>query len=218
MYLYKFNKKELNYRKIWVPSFYLIPISIVIFAVLVFTNGTPEASLGKKMVEYEDITILINTSINEKFSPKELYTYIKELNIKCPKIVMCQAINETRFCSTVFKENHNIFNMKAARLRPNTQVGFYNNHAVYSNWKQSVLDYAMWQAYVITPEIKTDEQYFDLLVKMHYAESEVYISALKNIYNNFDKTLETYQNMWEKGTLHPTSSESNQKTDSLLNK
>lgn len=216
MYLYKFDKETLNLRKIWVPSFYLIPIAIIIFAVLAFSNQDESKT---KMVEYEKIPLIIDYSINSNFSPNELYAYLKELNVKCPKVVMCQAINETRFSSIVFRKNHNIFNMKAASSRPNMQIGYENDHAVFRNWKESAADYAMWQAFCITPAIKTDEQYFNFLVQSHYAESSSYIANLRNIYNNFDRTLATYQKMWETGKLNnPEVIEDIKKIDSLSNK
>lgn len=188
MKLYYLDEKNLVYRRIFLSSFYIsfIVLKVIIIFLLYFSNKKEESK-----IEYEKQLIVLEKQ--EEFSPKKLFSYILDLKIKFPKVVMCQAILETGFNSNIFKNNNNIFNMRISTTRPTTQIGINNGYAVYSNWKESVIDYAIWQAYVISPNIKTDYEYFDFLEKAKFAESQNYIENLKKIYMNFDKILNLYE-------------------------
>jgi flagellum-specific peptidoglycan hydrolase FlgJ len=95
--------------------------------------------------------------------------------------VMAQAIAETgHYKSQVFKENHNLFGMKMARVRVNTANGVQNGHAYYDDWYQSVYDYAFWQCSQINNQINTEEEYY-LYLSSKYAEADGYVKLIKNI-------------------------------------
>ena len=53
-----------------------------------------------------------------------------------------------------------------------------NGYAYYNNWKESVLDYALYQA-AYAKSINTEDDYYKLLVT--FAEDTSYIKKLKNI-------------------------------------
>lgn len=83
----------------------------------------------------------INDEINSNFTINALVDEIKCHNFKYPDIILAQAVLETsHFKSAVFKENNNNFGMRFPRRRPTLAKGLNLNHAVYSNWKESVED------------------------------------------------------------------------------
>lgn len=113
-----------------------------------------------------------------------LLNYIYELRVQHPYIVYAQAIIESgNFSSKIFKENNNLFGMKLAYQRPTTAIRAQYSHAVYKNWKESVLDYAIWQS--IYARNLTEEEYFIKLKS--YAMDENYVNLINKVKNNLKK-------------------------------
>ena len=139
--------------------------------------------MSKKMTETITITEEAKTIVLKEyneFSEEKLDLYIEELNLKFPKIVKAQAVLETHnFKSNIFLVNNNLFGMKVASLRPTTAKGHNLGHAYYDNWRQSVLDYAFFQAAYLR-SIKTEDEYFQYLAA-NYAEDTLYVNKLKKI-------------------------------------
>lgn len=114
-----------------------------------------------------------------KFSKEALWCYILEKNILHPEIVYAQAVLETgNFKSKIFRENHNLFGMKLAKVRPTVATGERYKHATYCHWTDSVDDYLLWQQMWQKTPIETEHQYFKLLDRL-YAEDPNYIKVVK---------------------------------------
>jgi uncharacterized FlgJ-related protein len=136
-----------------------------------------------RYISEETKTIIINEFDKQnEFSVDKLKDYISELNIKFPHIVLAQSqIESGHYKSRIFKENNNIFGMKQARQRPTVSKGTENNHAYYENWKQSVQDYAMYQAKYLS-RLRTENEYLSYLGQS-YAEDPNYVSKIRHIIN-----------------------------------
>ena len=118
------------------------------------------------------------------FTEEKLIEYIKELNIKFPHIVLAQARLESgNFKSNIFKENNNLFGMKEAKQRISTNKGTNLGHAKYENWKECVVDYALYQATYLS-KFKTEEQYYSYLAD-NYAANGNYIKLVKKIAKDY---------------------------------
>lgn len=103
-----------------------------------------------------------------------------EVGIAYPDIVLAQAKIETgHFTSKIFRENHNLFGMKLPKQRETTAVGEQYNHARYTSWKQSVIDYKIWQDAVLT-KVKSKRAYLKYLSE-NYAQDKKYIHKLKQM-------------------------------------
>jgi flagellum-specific peptidoglycan hydrolase FlgJ len=101
---------------------------------------------------------------------------IIDLNIAHPDIVIAQAIIESgNFKSNIFKENNNLFGMKMPAYRKTTAIGINRGHAVYSSWRESVIDYALWQGK--RARYSTKNQYLRRLKS--YAADPNYITKIK---------------------------------------
>jgi len=71
--------------------------------------------------------------------------------------------------------------MKLPKFRPTTALGEKNNHSYYSHWRQSVIDYAMWQSFVMDPEnIASEGDWVEYLDKI-YSEDGSYGRKIMNI-------------------------------------
>lgn len=121
----------------------------------------------------------IKLSIQEKdkFTEENLKDYLFELNIKFPDLVFNQAKLETgNFTSKIFKENNNLFGMRKSTSRPTTSIEVENGYAYYNSWRESVQDYAFYQAKFLSDLNR--EEYLNYLQK-NYAEDSLYKSKLK---------------------------------------
>jgi uncharacterized FlgJ-related protein len=123
--------------------------------------------------------VLIISNYN-KFSEQKFITMLQDMNFKFPDIVYAQAVLETgTFSSRIFEENNNLFGMKVSRLRPTTHKGEQHGHALYDDWRDSVVDYALYQARYLN-QLKTRDEYLSYLDRV-YAEDTLYVSKLKTI-------------------------------------
>lgn len=104
---------------------------------------------------------------------------IYKMNFKYPHIVLAQAkLESSNFNSTIFKENNNLFGMKQARTRPTTAIGTERSHAVYNDWKDSIIDYALYSQTYLSG--KTEVEYYAYLSR-NYAEDPSYVDKLKEL-------------------------------------
>jgi len=92
------------------------------------------------------IMLLLFTVLIHCQTKKEVHSFIASLGVEYPNIVTRQAYYESKHLkSTICKENNNLFGMKLAKQRFTLAIGENRGHAVYRNWKESVLDYYIWQ-------------------------------------------------------------------------
>lgn len=175
--LYKFNPHTLKYDDVTKKWIYII-IGAVLLAVGVSVLFMATRINDVRFMTQETKEIVIREANKEnEFSPEKLRAYLLELNIKFPHIVYAQARLESgNFNSGIFKENHNLFGMKIATRRPTTNKGEENGHAYYESWKESVVDYAFYQAAYLS-DIKSETEYLEYL-KASYAESPQYMEKL----------------------------------------
>lgn len=114
------------------------------------------------------------------FSPSNMIATMNEVGIAYPDIVMAQAKIETaHFTSKIFRENNNLFGMKLPRQRSTTAIGEQHNHAEYTSWRQSVIDYKLWQDKVLK-KVKSRRAYLKYLHK-NYAENKQYVKLIKKM-------------------------------------
>lgn len=165
-------------KKIHINRDFMFYISVTITAVaiimfLIFTS-TPKDKLDKP--------IIISEQINE-ITHDEVKLYLKQINVKFPEIVYAQTVLETgNYTSNICYENNNICGMKVSAKRPTTAIGSKNGHAYYRTWQESLLDYALYQAYYFD-NVKTVDEYLDSL--SNYAEDTTYIAKIKQIAKQF---------------------------------
>jgi len=139
------------------------------------SNGNVADSYETPVVIQEDTS----------FSEEALVSLIKQTNISFPHIVYAQAVVESGpGKSQLFISNHNLFGMREAKQRPNTNTGTENNHATYPSWRESVYDYALWQAHTQGAKLKTDDEYYQFLSSAGYATDSTYTATLRQVVEN----------------------------------
>lgn len=130
-------------------------------------------------------TVVINTNYEQDttFSEIELVHYLEKLNVKYPDIVYAQARLESgNFNSAIFKLNNNLFGMTTIGNRPTTSIGSRHGFAYFNTWRDSVLDYVIYQCLYL--KNKSYEEYLHYLGTV-YAEDELYINKVHTIANEY---------------------------------
>lgn len=174
---YKFDEEKLLYKKVTTKelSFFTL-IFVILTLILSIIIAT---QLYKTTILTEEARVIVMRENNE-FSRAKLKEYILQLNIKFPQVVLAQAELESgHFTSPIFKENHNFFGMKPAKLRPTTNKGENKGHAVFDTWRDCVVDYAFYSATYLN-DMKNEAEYLEYL-RQNYAEDPNYVSTLKKI-------------------------------------
>jgi len=184
--MYKLNQHSLEFVKVNKFKFFskigIVTISMALLSSVVTFIWT-KTHIVETMTEYEKV--LLVEEVN-KFSEEKFVKKLEELEFKYPHIVMAQAILETgNFKSPVFQENHNLFGMKEATSRLNLAKGTENGHASYNNWEDSVMDYALWCS-TYANKANSEDEYFQILNSLGYAEDKTYEMKLKEIISNYD--------------------------------
>jgi len=137
MELYKLNKNSLEFKKFPIMSWIILYTCVIIAIVKLLHSPTVIYSNEKFPVNSETINCDLST-IEETLA---------KLNVRHKDVVLAQIIVETgNLTSPIFKENNNLFGMKEAKSRPTTALGTQRNHAYYISWKESIVDYALWQS------------------------------------------------------------------------
>jgi uncharacterized FlgJ-related protein len=125
------------------------------------------------------------TSTLNTFNKNKLANMINSLDIKYPHIVMAQSIVETgHFESTIFHKNNNLFGMKLPNNRLTTASGVNLGHAYYTNWQQSVYDYAIFQSRYLY-KIDSENKYLNYLDE-NYAMKEDYDKIIERVVERYN--------------------------------
>ena len=182
--LYTYCKDSLSFKKVTptkkIGGVFLI-ISLICYIALtsMVSNARDEGfkSAMNKPIESE---LVVLDSPEAVFSQDALVKELKKLNIRFPHIVLAQSILETgHWNSRIYQENNNLFGMKQARARATTAKGTQLGHAYYDEWKESVTDYALYQAAYLN-KLRTEKKYLNYLDK-NYAEAKNYDQTLMSI-------------------------------------
>lgn len=154
----------------------MIPLLFVILFVNIFKKERKQniiLPIKENVVKQEDY----NKHCNPHFSEENLKQLILDLNIKFPEIVLAQAKLESgNFTSRVFKENNNLFGMKVPARRNHLTIGKNLGYAIFEDWQQSVIDYALFQQTYFRGN--TEQDYYNWLNRI-YSIDDNYINKLK---------------------------------------
>ena len=182
--LYTYCNESLSFRKV-TPTRKLGGILAVILVTgyVVLTSMVSNAhqeGFKEALNEPMESEVVVLDSSEATFSRDALVKELKRLNVRFPHIVLAQSILETGYWeSRIYEENNNLFGMKQARARATTAKGTQLGHAYYDNWKESVTDYALYQAAYLN-KLRNESKYLKYLDK-NYAEAKNYDDALTTI-------------------------------------
>lgn len=88
---------------------------------------------------------------DQPFSEDLLKKCIYYERLEYKDIVLLQSRLETgNYKSDIFLNGNNLFGMRFPRSRPTVATGSYKDHAQYSHWSESVMDYGLWQKWYLS--------------------------------------------------------------------
>lgn len=156
---------------------YLLGLILVIIAIHFYFNWGGENKISKNEDIEDTETEIYNKEEIAIFD--SVYSFIFELRLENPRIVMAQCIEESgHFKSKLFLEGNNCIGMKVPSQRPTLAKSVLYSHAKFNSWKECLMDYAIWQQ--IYARGKNEDEYFKYLDRV-YAEKSEYSTRLKNI-------------------------------------
>lgn len=181
---YTYCKETLSFKKVTPKRKHGVIIgSLFLVGYLTLTamvSGAKQEGFKEALNIPIESTIVILEEDSNKFTQELLVKELKKLNVRFPHIVLAQSILETGYWeSRIYQENNNLFGMKQARARATTAKGTQLGHAFYDDWKESVTDYALYQAAYLN-KIRKENQYLRYLDK-NYAEAKDYDKKLEAI-------------------------------------
>lgn len=178
---YVFNPKTLLFEEVKNNSYVKYVLGAI--AVLLLLSMSSVVKITKV---FEKVPVVIHYS-EEPCDSANLCKYIQTLNLRFPKIVYQQVMLESNYLSSsLYKTQNNLLGMENATYRPTIGKNLGTRFAYYNNWKESLIDYALWQSY-LTKDIKTEEEYYTFLDKVYCPEQleenkgEKYSTRLKRI-------------------------------------
>lgn len=177
--MYTFNKQTLEYQK--VKPYPRLKFAII-YGMFMLLSGYIASSVSHHPNIVEKIVYQQNEMPVQpaKFTEERLLEKLIAYKVKFPELVLAQAKHETgNYTSVIFLENHNLFGMKLSERRPSTAIGINRGHALYKNWEDSVMDYALYQTtYMRT--ITTEADYIKYL-ESYYAEDPSYVNFTAHV-------------------------------------
>lgn len=178
---YKINPETLKLEVVKIKRNYSnFILAGIVLIILGFSSGVKVNNIVEK------IPVILKPKEPECNS-ENIKAFITKLNLKFPKIVYQQAICESaNFQSPAFKQLNNLMGMENAKVRPTVGTDVGTRWAKYDNWKQSLIDYALWQTYM-AKDIDTEEDYYYFLDEIYCNhnlkenQGELYSTRLKKI-------------------------------------
>ena len=180
-----YNYKSTTQRIFLKLRKFLTPLSIIIILMLAlvtivfsFKGCKYEYQKSEEVLNDTDTITMVISTEHTKFED-EVYSYILQLNIEHPDIVMAQCILESgNFTSDIYKKANNCLGMKVPKSRPTVCIGMYSSHARYKSWQECIIDYALWQSSYARG--LTENEYFHYLDRV-YSKTNEYSKLLKRI-------------------------------------
>lgn len=153
---------------------YAIYFSLILALISIGIILIKSAKEISKKEEESKIEVSINQSLVDS-----VHTEILRLRLEHPTIVFSQILLETGyFTSELFMTNNNMFGMKASGSRATTSNVIVNGYKYYTNWRESLIDYALLQMAFYRGISETE--YLKRL-SISYASDPNYIKKIQNI-------------------------------------
>ena len=166
---------------------FVLIVWIIFVSIFIITNDKANCN--------EDIQIIKSTfpvQIDSTLTKENVILFLLEINIKYPEIVYAKIMLETgNLSSQICRENNNLFGMKTIGNRPTTNKGSKNGYAYFESWKDSIIDYLLYQSLYL--KNKSKEEYYNYLLNT-YSQDSNYIYKIKELEESYYIIKETYDN------------------------
>lgn len=158
----------------------MIRIGIVLFTAACFVTMRCERNVpAPTMFE------IVHVHRYDTLNVRNLIAYCEEIDVQFPRVAVAHSIIESGWMtSPLAVKNKNLFGMKLATRRHTTAIGSdRDGNAIYSNWRESVMDYKLWQDWHKEgiSRLKTDQDYANYITTSGYGGDSNYVKLLSKI-------------------------------------
>lgn len=155
----------------------IICLSVFLCLLMCHVNYTSNAGENTKVE-----TIKVDSALTEN----NIYLMLLMNNIKYPEVVLSQIMIETGYLtSKLCKANNNLLGMMVPSKRETTAINS-KGFAKYTNWIDCILDYKLYQDYILSRnKIVTKAQYIAFLHR-NYAKSPNYKKRLTELSKDYE--------------------------------
>jgi len=182
--IYKLDRNTLQFvkdkRKMRLLSGSILLIIVGSFILGRYVHSTILDNIEVKYLEYKRQEQILTQD--------NLVDLLKLYGVKYPYIVAAQTYIETSLGRTgVGRTNKNLYGMRYAHTRSTLALGEENGFAVFESWKESTLDYKLWQESVFGNNVNVSEQqYYNTLDKIYCEGNNEYSQKVKQVVNNYN--------------------------------
>lgn len=140
-----------------------------------------EETVPSKCIEKKIVDKSVSKHKSKSMSIEDsIYSYMQEINLKFPKVALAQARLESgNFKSRLFRQDFNMFGMKTAQRRVTLSKSEPGQYAEYHSWKESVIDYALYQS-TYHFKVRSEREYVDQVCES-YSENPKYKTLLLEV-------------------------------------
>ena len=176
MQYYKYDPKSLQFIAVNFKPRRILMIALVAI-IFLYTGFATDVKVNTIL---ERVPIVTTTKA-EECNTENVKAYIKKLHLRFPNIVLQQVLLESgHYQSPLYKNGNNLVGMRPSFTRPTISETNENNFAKYDTWKESLVDYALWQA-SFARSIKTEQEYYDYLDKIYCEKDSVGVRYSVNL-------------------------------------
>lgn len=135
------------------------------------------------------IFLLVSKPTTDTVTHLGVYNEILEQGLEFPDIVFAQAVLESgNFNSRIAKKNNNLFGMRQPTKRPTTSTGTQYGYATYDSWRESIMDYMLFQQMIFSKHKFTRQSYLRYINK-YYSTTKGYTTRLMRVIKENKKIL-----------------------------
>jgi hypothetical protein len=174
---------DINYNQVKFNSVTRIILLCIILLLSSYEVPGGEIIMTEEMRFQTERALFYFQIKDQPFSEELLKKCMYYERITHQDIVILQSRLETGYyTSDIFLNGHNCFGMKFPKYRPTIATGTYKEHAQYSYWFDSVIDYALWQEWYLSLGYRIggsdNNLYLIFLNCIPYAENPRYVTKL----------------------------------------
>jgi len=157
-----------------------IIIFLSVFLCLLLCNSYCTSNAG------ENTRATTTNVVDSALTENNIYIMLLLNNVKYPEVVISQIMIETGYLtSKLCKVNNNLLGMMVPGKRETTATN-KSGFAKYTNWFDCILDYKLYQDYILSRnKIDNKKQYIAFLHR-NYAKSPNYKKRLTELSNKYE--------------------------------
>lgn len=150
----------------------------ILILLLILTIKSTTVTENYTHITVENIEILQTPELTKQ----NVIKFIKQLPLQHADILYQKIILETGHLTSQLATNYNnLTGMRVVKKRITTQSGIaIKGYGKYDDWRDSILDYLLWQQSVVKKKLSKSE-YYDFTAKIYSVRKNEYVKTLKQI-------------------------------------